>query len=192
VRLILASASPRRSDLLRAAGFSFETLPVDVDERVPPGEPPATAVVRLARAKAAAAVARIGTSDAPDAVVLGADTLVAIGDRILGKPQDAAESRAMIAALAGRAHQVLTGICLRRGAHELSHAELTTVVFASMSTAEVDFYVQTGEGLDKAGAYAIQGVASRFVERLDGSYSNVVGLPVAAVYRLLRELGPQG
>lgn len=184
MRLVLASASPRRADLLRAAGFEFEVAPVDVDERVRDGEAPAAYVRRLAAEKSARA-----HRDAPaDRVTLGADTAVVVGDLILGKPADAREAETMLRRLSGARHQVLTGISLRLGAREIGRVETTTVEFAALCDQEVAWYVQSGEGLDKAGGYAIQGLASRFIPWIDGSYANVVGLPVAAVTAVLVEL----
>jgi septum formation protein len=187
MRLVLASASPRRAELLRAAGIEFDTLAVDVDERVLPGETPEACVARLARAKAAAAAPRLSASQA-DAPILGADTIVAVDGEILGKPKDDGDATRMLGMLAARAHQVATGVCVLRQGREAAEIAASTVYFARMSTAEIAFYVQTGEGRDKAGAYAIQGLASRYIERIDGSYSNVVGLPVAVVYRILQNL----
>jgi septum formation protein len=203
MRLILASASPRRADLLRAAGFTFETIATDVDERVKPGESPSTYVRRLAAEKSAAALTSyVGsgfrtysrTDEGPpeggphaqnEAVILAADTAVVIDGEILGKPRDDAEARAMIRRLSGRRHEVLTGVSLRRNAEEVGRVETTAVCFAAMTEKDVTWYVVSGEGRDKAGAYAIQGLASRFVTRIEGSYSNVVGLPVATVVELL-------
>lgn len=162
---------------------------MDVDERVQDGETPERCAVRLASAKSAAGAAR---ANSPDAVILGADTIVVVDGAVLGKPTDEADAARMLARLAGRHHEVATGVSLRRGAAERVAVELTTVFFSPMSTTEMDWYVQTGEGLDKAGAYAIQGLGSRFVERIAGSYSNVVGLPVSVVYRLIRELASGG
>jgi septum formation protein len=123
-----------------------------------------------------------------DLVVLGADTTVVIDGEILGKPVDAADAERMLRRLSGRAHQVLTGISLRRGAYELGRVVTTTVVFTAMSAVDISWYLASGEGCDKAGAYAIQGLASRFIPRIDGSYSNVVGLPIAAVHELLVDI----
>jgi septum formation protein len=184
MRLILASASPRRAELLAAAGFDFEALPVNVDERVHDGEAPAACVLRLARAKSAAAEALVKD---PERMILGADTVVVVGGAILGKPRDAPDAARMLECLSGRPHDVATGVSLRFRGRELGRAEQTRVFFARMSTEQIAWYVQTGEGRDKAGAYAIQGFASRFVQRIDGSYSNVVGLPVDVVYQLVRE-----
>jgi septum formation protein len=183
--LLLASASPRRAELLAAAGISFETLAVDLDEAVLPGEAPEAHVRRLAEAKARAALARRAS-----ALVLGADTVVVLDGRILGKPRDAGDARAMLEALAGRDHQVLTGVALvsaEASAFEVAH---TRVWFAPMTAPEIDDYIRSGEPMDKAGAYGIQGLASRYVERIEGSYTNVVGLPVALVVRMLD--GAQG
>ena len=182
--LVLASASPRRAELLRAAGFSFEILPVHLDEHVRPGEKPREAVMRLAEAKAAAAaVLRRG------AVVLGADTTVVIRGKPLGKPRDNEDAKRMLRLLSGRSHEVLTGICLCADGRRLVHVEPTRVRMGPMSEAEIDWYVATGEPADKAGAYAIQGLAGRFIEAINGSYSNVVGIPIASLHSLLKELG---
>jgi septum formation protein len=179
--VVLASASPRRQELLTAAGIPFEVLPVDVDETPLDGELPEEHVRRLALAKAEAALAR-----RPEAVVLGADTIVVAGGRILGKPRDAEDAARMLRALAGRAHEVLTGVALSSVRGTMFELERTRVWFAPLSDQEIADYVASGEPRDKAGAYAIQGLAARFVVRIDGSYSNVVGLPVALVYRLLK------
>lgn len=189
MRLVLASASPRRAELLRAAGFAFDTLPVDVDEQVLPGESPESCVRRLASVKSAAAAGRLPGADA---LILAADTVVVVDGGVLGKPKDDEDARRMLERLAGRHHEVATGVSLRTGRREASSVELTTVFFAPMSTADIEWYVQTKEGRDKAGAYAIQGLASRFVDRIAGSYSNVVGLPVSVVFRLIRELASGG
>ena len=184
MRLILASASPRRAELLRAAGIEFEVSPADVDERFLAGEKPEGAVVRLAEQKAAAIAA-----GQPDAVVLGADTTVVVGGEALGKPADGADAARMLRLLSGRAHDVLTGICLRASGRKLVHLEATRVRMLKLSEAEIAWYLSTGEAFDKAGAYAVQGLASRFIGGIDGSYSNVVGLPISSVYELLKELG---
>lgn len=199
MRLILASASPRRADLLRAAGFSFETLVTDIDEGVRQGESPTDYVRRLASEKSAAAIAAIAIIRAPngerhdhaDVVVLGADTTVVVAGDILGKPRDAEEARSMLRRLSGRTHEVLTGISLRNSASELARVVSTAVEFDRLADADIEWYVRSGEGRDKAGAYAIQGLASRFIPRIEGSYSNVVGLPVAAVAGLLAEIRQQ-
>jgi nucleoside triphosphate pyrophosphatase len=185
MRLILASVSPRRAELLTAAGYSFETCAVDIDERVRHGELPADYVRRLAQEKSAGAGSRFRQTDL---VVLAADTSVVVGDRIFGKPRDDEEATAMLRQLAGRAHQVLTGISLRQGSRETGGVESTAVWFTALTAEDVSWYVASGEGRGKAGAYAIQGLASRFIPRIEGSYSNVVGLPIATVHQLIRQL----
>jgi septum formation protein len=184
MRLTLASASPRRAELLRAAGILFEVLPVEVDERFQPDEAPERAVARLAEAKAAAVSAL-----RPDAIVLGADTTVVVDGHALAKPAHGDDAARMLRLLSGRAHDVLTGICLCTGQERLVHVEFTRVRMARMNEPEIQWYVSTGEPFDKAGGYAVQGLASRFVEGIDGSYSNVVGLPISRVYELLKGLG---
>jgi len=178
--IVLASQSPRRSEILRQAGIPFTVRVADVDESVLPEETPAAYVQRLAEAKARAVEA------APDETVLGADTTVVIDRQILAKPADEADARRMLALLSGRRHEVLTGICLRRGEQAHRAYAVTEVEFAKLSEQEIDDYVASGEPMDKAGAYAIQGLASKFVERIDGDYFNVMGLPVALVYRKLK------
>lgn len=184
MRLILASASPRRAELLQAAGIPFEVSPAEVDERFQPGETPRDAVARVAEIKAAAAAERH-----PGDVVLAADTTVVVSGQVLGKPVDRSDAVRMLCALSGREHDVLTGVCVCSQHRRLVHVELTRVFMAALSDEEIEWYVATGEPADKAGAYAAQGLASRFVARIEGSYSNVVGLPIASVYRLLTEVG---
>ena len=200
MRLVVASASPRRADLLRAAGFVFETLAVDLDESVRAGEPPAAYVRRLAMEKSARALEVVGSgfltavalakavSRTEPVVVLGADTAVVVDGQILGKPRDDRDAAAMLRQLSGRPHEVLTGLSVRARGGESGRVETTTVEFAPLAEADVEWYVASGEGRDKAGAYAIQGLASRFIPRIQGSYSNVVGLPIAAVHELLAEI----
>ncbi len=198
VRLILASASPRRAELLRAAGYTFEVIVAEVDESVRPGESPSTYVRRLAAEKSAAALAHVGSGFSRtreglpegrphEIVFLGADTTVVVDGEILGKPGDDADARRMLQRLSGKAHQVLTGVSLRGGTLEVGRVETTTVEFRPLTDDEIAWYVASGEGRDKAGGYAIQGLASRFIPRIDGSYSNVVGLPVACVAEMLPE-----
>ena len=183
--LVLASASPRRAELLRAAGFSFRVVVAEVDERLRSGETPAAYVRRLAADKSAAALRVVKD---PSVVILGADTTVVVDGEILAKPADDREAAAMLRLLSGRAHEVLTGVSLRRGAAEVGRVESTTVHFTTLTDQDVEWYVASGEGRDKAGAYAIQSLASRFIPRIEGSYSNVVGLPVAVVAELLPQL----
>jgi septum formation protein len=184
MRLVLASGSPRRRELLAAAGFSFDVVAVDVDETRRPGEDPGVYVERLARTKALAAVPQ------NDRVVIGADTVVVVGGGdVLGKPRDAGDAGRMLRLLSGRAHEVLTGVAVVAGGRTVSAVERTTVWFARLSERDIAWYVASGEPLDKAGAYAIQALASRFVPRIDGSYTNIVGLPVTTVIELLAKLG---
>jgi septum formation protein len=180
--LVLASQSPRRAEVLRHAGISFTVRSSPVDETPLPGENPEDYVRRLAEEKA------LAVPSSPGEVVLGADTTVVVDHHMLGKPEDAGDARRMLALLSGRAHQVMTGICLKSDSRVVRDWAATQVWFAPMSSAEIDEYAASGEPMDKAGAYAIQGLASRFIERIDGCYSNVVGLPVALVYRHLRTL----
>jgi len=198
MRLVLASASPRRAELLRAAGYEFDILATDLDESVKPAETPAAYVARLAREKSAAAMqrfaARAQTCGGPersavhDVIVLGADTTVVVDGEILGKPADDAEGAAMLRKLSGRAHEVLTAINVRTSTGEWGRVETTRVYMTELTPDDIAWYVRSGEGRDKAGGYAVQGLASRFIPRVDGSYSNVVGLPVAAVAAVLREV----
>jgi septum formation protein len=195
VRLVLASASPRRAELLRAAGFVFETMPVDLDEAARPGEAPEAYVRRLAMEKSARAMTMLagaspdrGSGPPGGVVVLGADTAVVVDGLILGKPRDDEDADSMLRRLAGRTHQVLTGISVRTGSRETGGVDATTVELSHLTEGDRRWYVASGEGRDKAGSYAIQGLASRFIPRIAGSYSNVVGLPVAIVHALLAEI----
>lgn len=180
--LILASQSPRRAELLKRAGIPFLVRPANVDETAHRGERPQDYARRIAEAKALAVDA--GPSD----VVLGADTTVVIDGAMLGKPDDANHAARMLAVLSGRKHEVITGICLKSAAEMIRDWAVTHVWFAELSREEIHAYVSSGEPMDKAGAYAIQGLASKFVERIDGGYSNVVGLSVALVYKYLRTM----
>ncbi len=193
VHLILASASPRRRELLAAAGFSFDVVVSDIDERPWPREKPASYALRNASEKARAVAARH-----PNATVLAADTIVVLDDHILEKPTDAAHAADMLRRLSGRQHEVMTGVCVWRpnggGFCESAEVVRTRVWFRPLSESDIAAYIATGEPMDKAGAYAIQGGAARFVERIDGPYDNVVGLPVQTAARLLRATAraPQG
>ena len=182
MQLVLASASPRRAELLRTAGFTFEVRPADVDETPRPAEPPATYALRVARDKALAAAERVNGTDA---WILAADTVVVVNGRILGKPTGPADARHMLSLLSGVVHEVLTAVVVRHAGSEASEVVSTRVRFTTLSAAEMDWYVESGEPDGKAGAYAIQGRGSRFVDWIEGSWSNVVGLPVATVYRML-------
>jgi septum formation protein len=188
-RLVLASASPRRAELLAAIGARFAVHPADIDESTRPLEPAPDYVARLARAKAAAVYM-------PGTVVVAADTTVVVDDEILGKPADAPGARSMLARLAGRAHEVHTGVAVAVTAETpgegptVVHTVVTTHVwFGDLNDETIDWYVATGEPLDKAGAYGIQGIGGMFVQYLHGSYQNVVGLPLADLDELLDEVG---
>jgi septum formation protein len=195
MRLVLASASPRRADLLRAAGFGFDAIPANVDERVRGPERAPDYVRRLAGEKSAAVwrtwVAS-GMDLTDDVVVLGADTAVVADGEILGKPRDDREAAAMLRRLSGRRHEVMTGVSVRSKDRERGLVETTGVYMRDLRDEDIAWYVASGEGRDKAGAYAVQGLASRFIPRIEGSYSNVVGLPIAAVSLLLTELASAG
>jgi septum formation protein len=183
--LILASQSPRRREILERAGITFEVCVSGVDESVAAGETPGRHVRRLARAKAEAVPLP------PGSVVLGADTVVVVDGEILGKPADAGEAARMLRRLAGRWHEVVTGICLRAAGGVSVDAETTRVRFTPLTEDEIRLYVASGEPLDKAGGYAIQGLASKFIDRVEGCYFNVVGLPISLVYRRLCALAGQ-
>lgn len=187
MRLVLASQSPRRADLLRLAGYRFDIQPAHVDEAVRTGEQPDAFVERLAREKAAA-VARLR----PDDVVIGADTVVVVNHVVLGKPDDVVHAQDMLRRLSGRTHEVWTGVAVSLAGRIEAEVSRTLVQFTHLTEEELAWYVATGEPFDKAGAYGVQGLASRFVERIEGSYSNVVGLPVSVVARLLRAVAPAG
>ncbi len=191
--LVLASASPRRQELLRNAGISFIVEAADINETPLAGEPARACAERLAREKALAVF-----KTRPRDYVLGADTIVVIDDFILGKPRDADDAFRMLRRLSGRTHEVITGVCLLGPVASgqgsvaskddvLTASETTQVTFCALSDGEIRDYVATREPMDKAGAYAIQGIASRWIPRIEGDYSNVVGLPVALVYAMLRE-----
>jgi septum formation protein len=178
--LVLASASPRRQELLRNAGIAFEVQPAHIPEDPQPGESAKACAERLAREKAQA-VARLRPQD----VVLGADTVVVVDGELLGKPSDAADAERMLRMISGREHYVSTGVCLVAGGRWSVASETTSVTMIEISEKEITDYVASGEPMDKAGAYAIQGIASRWIPRIEGDYSNVVGLPVALVWRLI-------
>ena len=192
MKLILASASPRRADLLRNAGFEFSTRIVDIDEEVRPGEAPAAYVRRLAAEKSFAASRRPTEAGRNDEIILAADTAVVVDGEILGKPRDAADAERMLRLLQGREHDVTTGVSLRRGRYELGRVDTTRVAFGPLTPADIGWHVASGEWQDKAGGYAIQGLASRFIRGIQGSYSNVVGLPIAIVHELFAEIASDG
>jgi len=193
MRIILASASPRRAEVLRNAGIPFESMPTSVDESRRPDERPEELVRRLAEAKARSAAARV-TAGAGQVIVVGADTEVVLDGLVFGKPASAEEARAMLHKLGGRTHSVVTGLAaihLPDGAARTEH-ETTLVTLAPLTLEEIADYVSSGEVFDKAGAYAIQGRAGRFVTCVEGCYFNVVGLPLARLYHILHELGWSG
>ncbi|MGA7857251.1 MAG: Maf family protein [Terracidiphilus sp.] len=183
--LILASASPRRSELLGQAGFSFRVHPAHIPEDPRPDEDPIAYVVRLAREKAQAVFDQLGD---PEAIVLGADTTVTLDNHILGKPEDAADAARMLRLLSGRTHRVITGVAVVTSKGVEVAAEVTGVRFLTLSDEEIASYIATGEPMDKAGAYAIQGRAAKWIPRVEGCYFNVVGLPLALVSALLESL----
>jgi septum formation protein len=183
MRLVLASSSPRRRELLSSLGISFEVKGADIDESVRPEESPPAYVERLAREKAAAVAARF-----PGALVLAADTSVVLDEQILGKPTDVADAERMLAALSGRGHSVLTGVAVA-GPLERSRVIGTEVRFRQLAAREIAWYARTGEPMDKAGAYAIQGIAGAFISEIRGSPTNVVGLPLWETVELLQQAG---
>jgi septum formation protein len=197
VRLVLASASPRRAALLRAAAFEFETCVVEIDERVEKDERAASYVGRLASEKSAAAMEQLARKREPyerheEIVVVAADTAVVVGDEILGKPRDDEHAGAMLRLLSARRHDVITGVSVRKGRTERTRVVTTGVHCTALSEGDVAWYIASWEGRDKAGGYAIQGLASRFITRIEGSYSNVVGLPLGCVCDLLRLVSTEG
>jgi septum formation protein len=190
--LVLASASPRRQELLRNAGIAFTVQASGIDETPIEGESPRSCAERLAREKVRA-IFRIR----PEDYVLGADTIVVVDATMLGKPRDAADAARMLQMLSGKTHEVITGVCVmkpvaggqRLGVCEDVGSESTLVTMGSLSEDDIQAYIATGEPMDKSGGYAIQGIASRWIPRIEGDYSNAMGLPVSLVYRMLREAG---
>jgi septum formation protein len=185
MRLVLASGSPRRRELLALLGLAFDVVPTDVDEAVRAGEKPVDLVRRLAIDK----VDAVEAIDGPDLVVLAADTTVDVAGEILGKPDDAADARRMLRSLSAKSHLVHTGVAARRDGLTLPAVVTTAVSMAAMTDATIDWYLATGEPMDKAGAYAIQGAGGAFVAAIEGSASNVVGLPLTTVVELLGRHG---
>lgn len=185
-KLLLASSSPRRAEILRAVNWPFDTLATNIDETLLPGESARALVERLALGKA-----EVAAQQSPALLVLGADTTVVVESEILGKPRDESDARRMLRLLSGRWHDVLTGVALVRregdGCRVVAH-ERTEVRFAELTDAEIDWYVKSGEPMDKAGAYAVQGRAALFIEEIRGDYWNIVGLPVRLVYKLTSEI----
>lgn len=183
-RVILASASPRRRDLLALVGIAHEVMPADIDESPRAGEPPRVLAERLACEKAASLAAR-----EPRALIVAADTIVVIDGEILGKPADAAGAARMLGRLAGRTHTVLTGVAVARGARLESGVEAVEVTFRALDEARIAAYIATGEPMDKAGAYGIQGYGATIVERIHGDYFAVMGLAIGLLVELLQQLG---
>jgi septum formation protein len=184
--LVLASASPRRKELLIQAGYEFKVIPANVPEERRPGEDPTAFVTRLAQKKAQSVFDQLDSHASRDRLlVLGADTIVVIPEGILGKPRDSADATRMLRLLSGRTHQVVTGVCLISKAKTEVAAEATSVTMREISEKEIAAYIATGEPMDKAGAYAIQGYAARWIPRIDGCYFNVVGLPLARVATMI-------
>ena len=187
-KVVLASGSPRRKELLDAVGWPYEAIVAGIDESVMPNEAPAAYVQRLARSKAEAVAAQL-----PSGLVLGADTTVVIENEILGQPEDDDDARRMLQLLNGKWHEVLTGVAVVRVAGD-SHSEAlvdyetTRVRFAEMTRREIDWYIATGEARGKAGAYGIQGAAGLFIQEIEGDYFNIVGLPIRLVYELARKV----
>ena len=188
--LILASASPRRAELLRSAGIPFTVDVADIAEDVKSGESPVQHAERLAREKAEVVAKRN-----PGKIVLGADTIVVVDEQILGKPRDAADAARMLRLLSGRSHEVVTGVSLaflETGNRKLETcSERTKVIFGELDPEDIEAYIATREPMDKAGAYAIQGIASRWITKIEGDYANVVGLPVALVWKMLQKFPTQ-
>lgn len=182
-KIILASSSPRRKELLTTAGMKFEIHVEEVDETVPEGTPPAEAA-KMTATKKAAAVAK----DFTDCIVIGADTIVVANGRILGKPKDESDAKSMLRMLSGIEHEVITGVCLINGEKTEAFAQISKVKFYDLTDEEITAYVATKEPMDKAGAYGIQGLGCKLVEKIEGDYFNIVGLPVAEVCRRIKNL----
>lgn len=185
MQLILASASPRRKELLGLYGIPFTVRAADIDETMDPDKPPFDEVARLSREKA------LAVSREPEDVVVAADTIVVCGGTVLGKPKDEAQAIEMLGLLSGRAHQVMTGCTVLRGQKDETFTEVTDIHFRPLSPGEIRRYVATGEPMDKAGAYGIQGGAALFCQRMEGDYYNVMGLPVCALGQVLKQIAPE-
>ncbi len=185
MQLILASQSPRRRELLGLFGIPFAVRVADIDETMDPALPPAEAVAAISRKKA------LAVSRTPEDVLIAADTIVVVGDQILGKPRSAEEAARMLRLLSGRDHQVMTGVTVLCGNREAVFTEITDLHFRELTDREIDRYVASGEPMDKAGAYGIQGGAALFCEKMAGDYYNVMGLPVCRLGQVLQKLAPQ-
>lgn len=184
MEIVLASASPRRQELLQQMGVSFRIIPSQVDEHHPGAMAPADLVEHLALAKAREVADRV-----PGALVIGSDTIVVVDDKVLGKPRDRADAIAMLEQLSGRAHQVMTGVAMVAPGRTLVEHEVTLVYFLPLTRAQIERYVDTGEPMDKAGAYGIQGQAAALIPSIEGDYFNVVGLPVCRTAQMLSKFG---
>lgn len=187
MEFILASKSPRRQELFGRLGVPFTVSCADIDETMDAKKPPEAEVERVCRLKAAHIAGK-----SPDAVVVAADTIVVCGGEILGKPKDAADAKRMLRLLSGRTHEVMTGLCAARGSRLRSTVSISRIAFRELSDAEIDRYIATGEPMDKAGSYGIQGMASLFVSHIDGDYYAVMGLPVCRLYEMLKQEGALG
>ena len=185
MQLILASQSPRRKELLGLFHIPFTVKVADIDEAMDPARSPAQEVARVSRAKAEAIEGHA------DDVIIAADTIVVLGGQVLGKPKDEADAIAMLTALSGRDHQVMTGVTVLRGNKALTHTEITDIHFRPLSQKEIEAYVATGEPMDKAGSYGIQGGAALFAEKMHGDYYNVMGLPVCRLWQMLQQIAPE-
>ena len=185
MQLILASQSPRRKELLGLLHIPFTVRVADIDETMDPAKDPAAEVARVSQLKAMAV--KRGSDD----VVIAADTIVVLEGKVLGKPADKDHARAMLTALSGRDHQVMTGVTVLKGEKRMTHTEITDIHFRSLSQKEIADYVETGEPMDKAGAYGIQGGAALFAEKMQGDYYNVMGLPVCRLFLMLRAVAPE-
>ena len=185
MELILASQSPRRRELLGLFNLPFTVRVADIDETMDPTRSPAEEVARVSLAKARAVERK------EEDVVIAADTIVVLGSRVLGKPASEAQAEQMLTALSGHAHQVMTGVTVLRGDRSLTATEITDIHFRELSTREIRRYIATGEPMDKAGAYGIQGGAALFAQRMHGDYYNVMGLPVCRLYEILSEIAPE-
>ena len=183
-RIVLASSSPRRRDLLAMIGITHEVIPADIDEAYFPGEEPRAHALRLAQQKAASIAARN-----PTAIVVGADTIVVVDGAVLGKPLSAADAGRMLRILSGRTHVVYTAVAVQRAASAASAVEAVTVTFRTLSDAEIGAYIDTGEPMDKAGAYGIQGFGATIVDRIEGDFFAVMGLPLGQMVRLMGKIG---
>ena len=183
-RIVLASSSPRRRDLLAMIGITHEVIPADIDEAYFPGEEPRAHALRLAQQKAASIAARN-----PTAIVVGADTIVVVDGAVLGKPLSAADAGRMLRILSGRTHVVYTAVAVQRAASAASAVEAVTVTFRALSDAEIAAYIDTGEPMDKAGAYGIQGFGATIVDRIEGDFFAVMGLPLGQMVRLMGKIG---